>query len=163
MNGLDIVILVIALSLGLIGFMVGLVKMVVTVVGMIIGIFLAGRLNDPMTSLVGNFVSSPDMARLVAFGLVFLVVMIASFIVSSLVKKLLSLMLLGWVDRFGGAAVALFVGMAAVATLLTVLARFPVGGVDKTIHASLFGSFLIDKYGLLLGLLPSQLSKLKGT
>jgi membrane protein required for colicin V production len=161
MNGLDLAIVVIGVSLGLIGFLVGIIRIVVTVVGMVVGITLAGRLSGPVSGLLDNWISSPDLARVVAFGVIFLATLIAGFILSSIVKKVLSLLLLGWVDKVGGAALALVVGLGAVAALLAVLTRFPVGGVDKAIEASLLGSFLVDKFRLLIVLLPAEVSQFR--
>ncbi len=67
--------------------------------------------------------------------------------------------MLGWVDKVGGAAIALFIGLGSLSALLAILTRFPVGGVDKTIEASLLGSFLVDNFRLLIALLPQEVSK----
>lgn len=159
MNWLDIV-LVIVLVIGIVlGIKAGLIKMVVSLAGLILGIFLAGRfyiaLADKMT-----FISSDQVARVVAYIIIFAVVMIIAAIVAWLLTKFASAILLGWINRLCGAIVGLLVGAIFCGAILAIWVKYTSMGAD-VIGGSAIGKFLLNTFPLVLALLPGEFGTIK--
>jgi membrane protein required for colicin V production len=158
MNWLDIIILIFLAIAVVIGLKIGIIKTLFTVVGIIVGIVLAGRfsssLGDKMT-----FISDPGTAKVVAFAIIMIVVLIISAILAAIVKWVASAVLLGWVNRLGGAILGLVLGSFFVAAVLTMWVKYL--GINSVISDSFMASFLVDKFPVVLGLLPSEFDSVR--
>jgi membrane protein required for colicin V production len=134
MNWLDIVILVILVITVFLGLKAGLIKMVISLAGLILGIFMAGRLYQALADKLS--------------------VMIVAAIVAWLLTKLISAITLGWVNRLGGALVGLLIAAIFIGAILAVWAKY--GGGSNIIAHAWLGKLLVDKFPLVLGLLPPE-------
>lgn len=159
MNALDIAILVVGAVVAFAGWRIGIIRVVITVVGIVGGVWLAGRLYPTVATLLQTWIEGENLARVVAFVVVFAATLIAASVAAAVIKRILNLLLLGWVDRAAGMALGLVVGLGALAAFLAVLGAFPVGGMDTVIRESLLGQFLVEKYRLLMGLLPRDVGR----
>ena len=157
MNWLDIVILVPIAINAFVGFGKGLIKMVLSLVGVILGVFLAGQFYDTVGSWLG-FLGNEDISNALGFILILGVVMVVAELLGTVIKKMVSIVLLGWVDRLGGAALGAFIGVIFVSAALAIWAKF--FGSDA-ISESAIASFLLDKFPLILGLLPAEFDSVK--
>ena len=157
MNWLDIVILVPIAINAFVGFGKGLIKMVLSLVGVILGVFLAGQFYDTVGSWLGFF-GNEDISNALGFILILGVVMVVAELLGTVIKKMVSIVLLGWVDRLGGAALGAFIGVIFVSAALAIWAKF--FGSDA-ISESAIASFLLDKFPLILGLLPAEFDSVK--
>lgn len=117
MTTIDIIIAVL-LALGLVGGLRdGLVKQVAAFAGLIGGLLLGRSFYIPVGEwLTGTFGLATEAAHIAAFILILIVVPLLFSLVGWLVSKLLSVICLGWVNRFIGGLVgvlkyALFVGV----------------------------------------------------
>ena len=157
MNWLDIIILVILAVTAVGGFLKGLIKTVFSLVGLIVGIILAGRfyilLADRLT-----FISSEDIARIVAFILIFLIVLIIAALLGFFFTRLFSAILLGWLNRLGGAAFGVILGSIFIAAILAVWAKYAGAG---SISDSAVATFLLDRFPLILTLLPAEFKTIR--
>jgi membrane protein required for colicin V production len=158
MNWLDVVILVVFAISVFSGLRVGLIKVLFTVVGIIVGVVLAGHfstsLGDKMT-----FISNPGWAKIAAFAIILVVVMIISGILAAFLSKLISLVLLGWVNRLAGAVLGLVVGAFFMAAILSIWVHYL--GPSATVSNSALARFLLDKFPFVLGLLPSEFDSIR--
>ena len=157
MNWLEIVILVPIAINAFVGFGKGLIKMVLSLVGVILGVFLAGQFYDTVGSWLGFF-GNEDISNALGFILILGVVMVVAELLGTVIKKMVSIVLLGWVDRLGGAALGAFIGVIFVSAALAIWAKF--FGSDA-ISESAIASFLLDKFPLILGLLPAEFDSVK--
>jgi len=123
MNWLDIAIIVVLGVLTLLGLKRGLIKSLVPLVGMILAIFLAGRF---YTSLAGRltFIDSESLAKIIAFAIIVIVVLVVVFILGSMLRTVMQMALLGWVDRLGGAVFGLAIGWVICSVIVALLARY---------------------------------------
>ena len=102
MNWLDIVIAILLIISLIGGFANGLIKSLFSLVGLIVGVVLAGHFYIALAESL-SFISNDNAARIVAFIIIFLVVMILFAILGMVINKLVSALLLGWLNRlFGG-------------------------------------------------------------
>lgn len=152
MNWLDILLLVLLAVPTIGGLFRGLVKSALALVGIILGVFLAGQFYDTVGGWLG-FISSTDAANVVGFLIVFLVTIIVANLLGNLLKNVLSMTLLGWVDRLGGAVFGFLLGAVFLSAILATWAKF--FGSDA-ITESFIASALLDKFPLIMGLLPEE-------
>jgi membrane protein required for colicin V production len=153
MNWLDVVILVILAIAVFSGLRVGLIKVLFGVVGIIVGIVLAGRFSESLGDKM-TFISNPGWAHIAAFAIILVAVMIIAAIAGGVLSKMISLVLLGWVNRLAGAVLGLFVGAFFMGAILSIWINYL--GPSATVASSALANFLLDKFPIALGLLPSQ-------
>lgn len=123
MNWLDLALLAVWIILVLIGLWKGLIKTLFPLIGIILGIFLAGQFH---TSLAGEltFIESENISRIAAFAIIFVAVLIGVSILGAFLRKSLQTLALGWVDRIGGIFGGLVIGWAVASCITYLLARY---------------------------------------
>ena len=154
MNWLDILILVIVSFLSFLGWRTGLVRAAVALGGLAAGIYIAGQFFDELGPQLKSFIDNENGARVAAFLILFLMVMAGAVVAGKIVRQVLTLLLLGWVDKMGGLGLGALVGLALCTGLALLVRSFPIGGLDQTVESSLLGSFLVENSPAVLGLLP---------
>jgi len=153
MNWLDIVILVLIVVPTLIGLKIGIIKILFTVVGMIVGVVLAGRFSESLGGEL-TFISDPGWANIAAFAIILIVVMVIASILASVLKKVTSAVLLGWVNRLGGAVLGFVMGAIFCGALLSVWVNFL--GIGETVSDSALANLLMNSFPFVLALLPAE-------
>jgi membrane protein required for colicin V production len=154
---LDIVILILIAVPTFIGLRVGIVKTLFIVVGGIVGIVLAGRFADDLGAVFSK--SGEAWANVVAFAVILLVVLLIASVAAKLVKWALSAVLLGWVNRLGGAVLGFILGAFFCAAILTMWVKYI--GIGDTINGSPLARFLLDGFPIALGLFPSEFDSIR--
>ncbi len=152
MNWLDIVIAVALVAAAFGGLTQGLIKAAVSLAGIAVGVVLAGRFQEQVGSLL-TFISNPDIASIVAYVLIIVVVLVIAALLANLLRSTARAIMLGWVDRLGGAAFGLLIGGFFVGAILATIVKFFGQGL---ITDSLLAAFLLDKFPLVLALLPAD-------
>lgn len=153
MNWLDIVIIVVVAASALGGLIIGLISAAFSLAGIIVGIILAGRYYLPFSQQLG-FIPSESAARIVAFAIILVGVLLIAMLLAFVLRRLLSAIKLGWLDRLGGAVLGLFTGTLVCAALLAMWANF--AGAGATITGSALASLMLDNFPVVLGLLPDE-------
>ena len=157
MNWLDILILVTLAAAVIGGLAIGIVRSTVNLVGLLVGIFLAGRCYETVGRWLG-FINNVSVANTVGFVLIVLVVMIIAGVVCAVLRKLMRAVLLGCFDRLLGVVVGLFIGAMSWGALLVLWVEY--FNADS-VSGSLIAKFLLDKFPLVLTLLPSNFDGIK--
>jgi len=153
MSWLDIVLLAVLAVATFTGLKTGLIKTVLSLVGMIVGIILAGNLSDPLAERLA-FISHAGTDKVVAFAIILIAVMIIASMTAKFLKWATSLVMLGWVNRLGGAVFGfLLAGIFCGAVLAAWLTFF---GSAATITESGIANVLLDRLPLVLALLPEE-------
>jgi membrane protein required for colicin V production len=158
MNWLDLVIIAVIVISAFLGVKFGLVKMAFSLAGLIVGVILAGRFYVPFAEQL-TFISQDSLARITAFALILIGVMIAAFIISTVLSWLTSKLLLGWIDRLGGAVLGLLVGAIFCGALLVLAAKF--ANLGATIADSTIARILVDYFPVALALLPAEFDSVR--
>ena len=158
MNWLDIVIVVVIGITTVIGLMKGIIKMALTLGGLVLGIFLAGRYYVPFSEHL-TLISSPTWAKIAAFAIIFVGVMIAAAVLAHFLEKAASAILLGWVNRLIGAIIGFFVGAFFCGAVLAIWVKYL--GFTNAIEASNLAPILLDRFPSVLALLPSEFDGIK--
>ncbi len=124
MNWLDIVMLIMIGASSFIGWRVGITSAVFTVVGLILGVYLAIQFSGDIAEILTDTISSKTLATVISYGLIFAVVVIVSRILGGMIRKILRTLFLGWVDGLGGLALGLVGGAIIAGALMLGLARY---------------------------------------
>lgn len=105
MNAIDIVIIIPLLWGAYKGFTKGLIAEVAQIAALLLGIFCALKFSGYASSLlVEKFGMTNQYTPVIAFGIIFLLVVIFVFLISKLVNRLLEKVALGTVNKILGAA-----------------------------------------------------------
>jgi membrane protein required for colicin V production len=153
MNWLDIVILVAVAIAAVIGLKMGLIKAVLLLAGIVVGVVLAGHFSGPLGERL-TFISSEGVAKGVAFAVIMLAVLAAAAIAAALLTWAAKLVMLGWVNRLGGAVLGLLLGALFCGALLAMWVHFL--GMAEVIAQSAIATILLDRLPVVLALLPAE-------
>ncbi len=157
MNWLDLVLIVILVVAAFIGLRIGIIKAVLSLAGVVLGVILAGRFYNALAPSLA-FIPQENMARIVAFAIILIGVMVIAGILAGVLKWLASLVLLGWLNRLGGAALGLLLGILFSSALLAIWARILGTGA---IGDSALANLLLDNFPLVLALLPEEFGSIR--
>ncbi len=152
MNWLDIAIIVAIAVTTLVGLKIGLIKAILSLAGLIIGVILAGRFYVPLSEQL-TFISQATLAKVVAFAIILIGVMIIASVLARLLKWAASVMMLGWINRLGGAVFGLVLGALLWGAFLTLWVQ--VFGAGETIINSSLANLLLS-FPLPFSLLPGE-------
>jgi len=161
MDWLDVILIIMLVIPTFIGWRRGLVDAVIPLVGFAIAIILAGQFYDSVASWLSHWLHSPAQAKLLGFAIIFILVVAAAMVVASIARKLLTLLLLGWVDKIGGLVFGLLTGALVAGALLSLMLNFFGSRVEATITDSALATFLVDKFPLALYFLPGDFDSVR--
>ena len=153
MNWLDIVIVVTVSVATFYGLRIGLIKAVLSLAGAILGVILAGQFYALLAEQL-TFITQPNIAEIVAFAAILIGVMVAAAVLAALLKWLVSLVMLGWVNRLGGATFGFSLGALFCGALLAIWVKY--FGVVGVINESTLAPILLDNFPVVLAFLPAE-------
>ena len=124
MNWFDIVLLIILGTSVLVGYKVGLLGAFFNIAGLVVGVFLAGHLSDDIAEMLTESVSNDTIATVIGYAAIVIGTFVAAQTIRGIIKRLLNLVFLGWVDSVGGLFLGLATGVILIGALLTVVVRY---------------------------------------
>ena len=142
MNWLDFVIIATWVFGFFAGWRIGLFGAIFSTGGLVVGVLLAARLSDNVSDLITDSISSDSLATVVAYGIILLATFLAAQVLKNIVKRMLKLVFLGWVDAVGAIGLGLVIGLVLSGALITVTARYSTDlplGVQKLIDGDVTG------------------------
>ncbi len=158
MYWLDIVILVGVVITVFLGLRIGIIKAALSLVGVIVGVILAGHYHVLLAEQL-SFIPQAGVAEVVAFAIILIGVMVIAVVLARLLKWAASVVMLGWVNHLGGAAFGLVLGAIFCSALLAIWVKWL--GVGSTITESIVAAILVDKFPLILALLPDEFDAIR--
>ncbi len=156
MNYVDIAIVAIVAWFTFSAFSAGIIREIVTIVGVALGIVLAGLFYQNLATDVKLAVDNDNTANIIAFLAIFGACVLAGQLAGMLLKTTASLLMLGTFDHLLGAAFGFLKGMAIVEIGLIVFVTFPEFGLKEHIRDSMFGPMFLDGIPILLRVLPVE-------
>jgi membrane protein required for colicin V production len=124
MNPFDIIIIVI-LGYSLVrGVFRGLVKEVSSIVGVLGGFYAAFTYYTLLAKFLSGLIKEPAYLNILSFLIIFCSVLIIVGVLGIIIKYLLNIAFLGWVDRIGGVGFGLVKGVLIVSILFISLTTF---------------------------------------
>lgn len=158
MNWLDIIIIVLIIIPTFIGLKVGIIKSILSLAGVIIGIILAGQYHASLGEHL-TFISSASLAGIVAFAIILVAVMIVAAVLGSVLQWITKVVMLGWINRLGGAAFGFIMGALFCSTILATWAKFL--GAEGLLAESSLAALLLDYFPVILALLPGEFDSIR--
>lgn len=137
MNGLDwAIIAIIGLGTAL-GFYWGVIRQVLSIVGLVAGIAVASKNYESLAELLsGLFPTAPDMLKLVSFLLIITLVSLVVSAIATALRMFVGLLFLGWLDHVLGGALGLLQSTLLVSALLAAMTAFPAVGSTELVAGS---------------------------
>ncbi len=158
MNWLDIVILVLLVIAAFVGLKVGLIKTALSLAGIIVGVVLAGHFYTYLARVLA-FIPQEKIANIVAFAIIFIVVIIIVGLLALILKWIANVVLLGWVDHLGGAVFGLVIGVIFFGALFTLWCKF--FGTPDIVRESVLTGILLDRFPFILALFPGEFDSIR--
>lgn len=124
MTLLDIIILAVLALLGLRGLLRGLIKEAASLTALLLGGWLAYRFHTAAAAPLKALLPAAA-AEVAAFVGLLLLVGLAAHLIGNLLTKLVSLALLGWVNRLGGIAIGVLEGALVLGMIFYAIAAIP--------------------------------------
>ena len=135
------------------GLKTGLIKAVIDLAGLILAVVLAGRFYALLAKVL-TFLPNEDIAKVVAFIIILVAVIIIAGALGGLLKGLPSKLKLNWLNHLLGAVFGLAWGVVLLGALLSAWITFT--GITGDINESIFAKVLVDYFPMALALLPGE-------
>jgi membrane protein required for colicin V production len=137
-------------------FHAGMIREVVTILGAIFGVALAGLLYTNLAEDVGVVIDSEETALIVSFAIIFAAVILASQLTAMFLKQTAHLLMLGIFDSMGGAVIGFIKGVILVEIALIVAITFGSLHLVDDVDGSAFAPLFIEFLPFLKHILPSE-------
>lgn len=160
MNWVDIVIIVSVLLSAFFGWRNGVIRWAITLAGAVIGIVVAGRTYESFSSAF-SFTDNETFRSVAAYAVVFLAFLIAAWIVARMVKGVMKVLLLGWVDNVAGLVIGAVVGLLGAATLISLMGILPSESLRDAVVGSSLAEQVVDNTAFVRALLPAEFDGIK--
>ena len=161
MNLLDIIIIATMGFFILRGMLRGFIRELASLIGVIVGIWLANVLQPQVTNYLRAYLPSSQSLPLISFLIVFGVVLFVSNFLGWVLKLFFQKTFFGWADRSLGAGLATIKGVI-LTYLVLVLLTFYLPGKTPLIAESKLSKLVIDSYQSMIRLVsPSHYQNLK--
>jgi len=158
MSWLDIT-LIIAIGISaFIGVKKGIIEIALTLAGLVIGVFLAGRYYIPFSQYL-TFISHIGLAKVAAFAIIFIGVMAVAGVIARLLGKAASMIMMGWANRLGGSVLGFILGAVFCGAFLAMWVKFL--GMTQAIAESRIAPILLSQFPRVLALLPREFDAIR--
>ena len=141
------------------GWRNGVIKVTFTLIGSIVGLVLAGRLWSDVAEMLP--IDNESVAKIAAFVLILAVVTIAAAIAARIIKTILKIAFLGWVDGLAGLAIGLLLGAIAATAVVSAAGIVPSDSVQEAVRESTLAEPLIENMDIVFALLPEEFDDVK--
>ena len=156
MNWVDALILATLVWFTYAAFNAGLIREIITILGAIFAVALAGLLYADLAKDIDVAVNNSDTSKIIAFGVIFGAVILASQLMAMFLKHAASILALGIFDSLGGAFIGLAKGFIICEILLIYGITFPSLHLQAAIDNSTLAPVFLDALPFLTHLLPGE-------
>ncbi len=156
MNWIDAAIFVILIWFTYSAFHAGLIREVVTIIGAVFAVALAGLFYMELAEDVKVAVDDQQTAEIIAFAVIFGAMVLVSQLIAIFLKQAASLLLLGLFDSIGGAAIGFIKGFIFVEIGLIAAITFPSVGLADDVGRAALATIFLDFIPFLQLILPDE-------
>ena len=118
MNILDIIILICLIPALIQGIFKGFISQAISIISLILGAWASARFAGVVCQWLSQYLSgSEQMLKIAAFVLIFILTIVILTLLGRLLEKIVTLVMLGWVNRLLGAMFALMKWLLAMGLL----------------------------------------------
>lgn len=135
----------------------GLIQQVVSFLGVVVGVIAAGQLYGDLSRNLDFLGGGESVRNLGAFVAIFAGVAVLGQLLATTVRAAAAVLMLGWVDRLGGAALGLVQGLIIVQLLLIGATTFrPSAELQRGIEDSRIAPLFLERAPVLERVLPGE-------
>jgi membrane protein required for colicin V production len=156
MNWVDLVIVVLMAWFIFSAFSAGIIREIVTLIGVALGVVLAGLFYQDLAEDVRLAIDKDYAPEIIAFLVIFGACFLAGQLAAMTLKHGASLLMLGTFDHLLGAAFGFVKGLIVVELLLILFVTFPALDLKGAISNSLLGPMFVDGIPILTRVLPVE-------
>lgn len=138
------------------GYKRGLVREGMAFIGLIGGMVLASRWQSDVARTLQPFVGGGALAAGIAYLGIVLVTLGCATLATLIIRKLMHVLLVGWLDRVAGALFGAGQGAIVAALCLFLLVKFQLFGLDKVVKGSDMAMVVLSLLPDAVGLLPPE-------
>ena len=110
MNWLDLVLVILIGLSAFMGLKIGLVRAGFTALGIFVGSILGGQLSDDIGGIFTGIDSDGAVATVVSYAVIITISLTVAGILATIIRKVLTLLFMGWADKLAGGALGLAAG-----------------------------------------------------
>lgn len=116
----DIIILILLLISTVSGLFKGFISQAIALISVFAGAWLAFHFSQTICSWASQYLTgmSEEVMNILAFALIFIITVVLLGFIGGLIKKVIKIALLGWLDRILGMVLALAVGIMITGLIL---------------------------------------------
>jgi membrane protein required for colicin V production len=156
LSWIDVAILATMLWFTYAAFHAGMIREVITIVGAIFAVALAGLFYQELAEDVHVAVDNQETARIIAFAMIFGATILAAQLTALFLKQAATLLMLGLADSVGGAAIGFLKGFIFVEIGLILMITFDSLGLNGAVEDSALAPFFLDVLPVLKLILPGE-------
>ena len=126
MNWLDIVLIAVLVVAAFFGMRFGLIRAALTAAGVFVGWLFAGQLSGKVGGLFDDSLSNDTLITVITYAVIVVGALVGAAIVAKIIRPLLTVFTLGlssMVDKLGGLALGLVIGLAIAGAIVIALGR----------------------------------------
>lgn len=158
MNGLDIAIVCILGFTIVRGIMTGLMQSISGFIGSIAGFYAAYFYYPKLADFLSKWLEPGNTLKIISFFIIFTIVLLVITIIGRIMKWLMKIAFLGWVDRLGGGVIGLLKGGILSAVLIIVLTTF-LPQKDPLLKDSKMVPYISGLSKTMMQLIPEKMNK----
>ncbi len=143
MNLLDVVIIGIMIASMIYSGWRGFIRDIFSILALIGGVLIASRLYFLGASFLARWISYPPYANIAGFALIFILSGFLICLLGILLRKIIRLIHLGWLDRWAGIVFGLIKGVFITTIIVLALVAF-LPSKSEILRSSLLSPFLIQ-------------------
>lgn len=154
LNWLDGIFIAIIFISAMFGIIKGLVRELLSLAFFVIAVMLSFLFFRDLGSRLQSTIRNPEIANIVAFGIIFIAVLIVGAIVTWTARKIFSVGPLKAMDRILGGAFGLIRGTLIAGIIVFLLVVFPVN--EKITRESTLSPYLLYTFNMVLKAVPGD-------
>ena len=169
MSLFDLILLIIIGGFALFGLWFGLVHTLGSLLGTILGVYLASRYYQPFAEwLIQTTGWGANISKVIVFIIAFIIINrlvgLVFYVIDRILSVITKLPFISGINRLLGLAFGLFEGILVVGIVLYFIARFPLGlGFMSSLASSRIAPFTINVASILWPFIPEAIKILKST
>jgi len=136
MSWLDLVFVILIALSAFMGLKIGLIRAGFTTLGIFVGSILGGQLSDDIGGIFTGIDSDGAVATVVSYAVIITICLTVSAILAMIIRKVLTLLFMGWADRLADGALGLAAG--------SVISAGVIMGMENLIYSSEVGFFCVQ-------------------
>lgn len=124
MDWVDIVLIGVLATGGLMGMWIGMIRASFCVIGIVAGFAVVTQFRGDAESWLAAYLANDGLVSMLSYVVVIFATVAVTWIIARITRKLVYGMFMGWADRLGGMAAGLAVGAVLVAGVILGMAGF---------------------------------------